>query len=867
MALAQDEMPPWTVEPLAAVPPAQPAMAAPSMKETAVTLEKAQNGQQVLKYLGLTLSVEQKKFLNANKFLLIPKNATTFKGAFGGACNSAESWDEMLGMFDSLCGSSIIQERKPENVKLVTPDLMLHALHKYFDNTLEYVEVTELSRQLLGFVQTVRAGAMEAGSAAATAEKQSPAAASAPAPVPAATAPAPVPAAAPPVVAAPVGSDNSAATAKHAGEGAPKPQATGDVAATHSVRGTVDPPATDKTGNKSPSASGPGAGTSPTVGPSSGMPASTAGTTERLARGYERLAAQMTVALVLLEDADWANPGGVLIERPEGQSGPEGNTPAPTRRGTVESALQRLRGLEPGFSPQTVQAMRQELQAIHEAKALAASPLRAAYDPTGSLQTDYTQFTPRGHYAKSPALRAYFRAMKFLSLGGYPLSSQDGLSDSLLLMELAARPGPGGAPAQEAWSSIMAVTGFFAGTPDDVGFAELAALVGKTLKKDALTPAESVDPALLDKLAANLSALPSPRIAAPDKGKTFRLFGERFSLDAGILDRLTAGRQDQGLKLPAMPSALFVAAALGMKPARELTSAFLKRAPEGFSQPEVNAFLTRLDQETAKVAALREGQWYSSLASAWLGVLPALRGVYGQGYPAYMQSPAFRLKEVQTLLGSYAELKHDTILYAKQLLAEYGEGSDLEPPPVPKGFVEPNLEFWNRFRRVVRFAKEGLGAVQSLRAEVRKGRIARFDDDTAFLASLAMKEARNTPVSAAEYEKLRTMDLTYMGAPYSSQVFYEDEDRRSGLIADMFTNVKDGRILYEATGEPYVLLALVANENSPRLVIGVAFNHYELTGPLGVRETDQTWQARIYEGHGEAPVKNFWYQGLTPDAK
>ena len=790
--------PSWAVEPLAVAPAAQPDMparAAPAMKEPPATLDKARNGQEVLKFLGLALGEEQKKFLNANKFLLIPKSATRFKGGFGGACLGPESWDEMLGLFDSLCGSSIVQERKPENAKLVTPDLMLHALHKYFDNTLEYVEVTELSRQLLGLLQTLRASALEARAEALAAKGLAP-------------------------------------------------------------------------------APGPASGGKPEDNPGA------AGAEDRLAQGYERLAAQMTLALILLEDADWANPGGVRFERPDGPDAPDAAAPAPATggpaasapaaqapRGTLESALQRLRGLEAAFSSQTVQAMAQELGAVYQAKDVAASPLRAAYDPEGTRRTDYTKFAPRGHYAKSPGLRAYFRAMKFLSLGGYPLASQAGLSDSLLLMELAARPGPGGVPAQDAWRAIMAVTGFFAGAPDDVGFAELAALVGKTLKKDSLTPAEAVDPAVLAKLAGNLAALPGPKIAAPDKDKAFRLFGERFSLDAGILDRLTAGREDQGLRLPAMPSALFVAAALGMKPARDLSAAFLTRAPENFGERDLAAFLARLDQTAAGLAALRDGQWFGSLASAWLSVLPTLHGVYGQGYPAYMQSPAFRLKEVQTVLGSYAELKHDTILYAKQLLAEYGEGSDLEPPPVPKGFVEPNLEFWNRLRRVVRFARDGLGNVQALRVDVRTGRMARFEEDVAFLAGLAEKEARNAPVTAAEYEKLRTLDLTYMAAPYSSQVYYEDEDRRSGLIADVFTNVKDGRVLYEATGEPYVLLALVANENSPRLVIGLAFNHYEFTGPLGRRETDQTWQARVYEGQGEPPVKNFWQQGLVPGAK
>lgn len=37
------------------------------------------------------------------------------------------------------------------------------------------------------------------------------------------------------------------------------------------------------------------------------------------------------------------------------------------------------------------------------------------------------------------------------------------------------------------------------------------------------------------------------------------------------------------------------------------------------------------------------------------------------------------------MLGSWSELKHDTILYAKQGMAEMGGG----PPELLKGYVEP----------------------------------------------------------------------------------------------------------------------------------------------------------------------------------
>ena len=47
-----------------------------------------------------------------------------------------------------------------------------------------------------------------------------------------------------------------------------------------------------------------------------------------------------------------------------------------------------------------------------------------------------------------------------------------------------------------------------------------------------------------------------------------------------------------------------------------------------------------------------------------------------------MQSDAWLDKQLNTSLGSWTELKHDTILYAKQAYAEMGAGGHF--PPLPK---------------------------------------------------------------------------------------------------------------------------------------------------------------------------------------
>lgn len=64
----------------------------------------------------------------------------------------------------------------------------------------------------------------------------------------------------------------------------------------------------------------------------------------------------------------------------------------------------------------------------------------------------------------------------------------------------------------------------------------------------------------------------------------------------------------------------------------------------------------------------------------------------GNSIPYFMEDPLYQNKLLNTFLGSYTELKHDTLLYVKQAYAELGGGGGgpcdirVTPPdlPVPK---------------------------------------------------------------------------------------------------------------------------------------------------------------------------------------
>ena len=404
-------LPPVTLSAFAEVPPLTSLEVTPSLKESAATADQAANVKGVMTLLGVKLTAGQKKFLNEHKFLLIPKRATRFKGKMG----PGWEWDEMLGMFDEVGGAYSAAMRQPENARLVTPDVMLHAFHKYFENSLEYLERFDLAPLLRRFLQQAQARAL-------------------------------------------------------------------------TYR--------DQSGGK-------------------------------LAARYEVVAAQLTVPLIILENSQWPIS---YEERLKAGGGESDLAEKPDLPESLEGALQGLGKYQKRFSPEVFGRMAQEIKNIYQAAGVGVSPLYGQYAQEGEVKTDYTQFTPRSHYAKTSLLRAYFRAMMYLGRNSYLLNNPEGISDALLLAHLMASPGPDGQPLVKDWQKLMEITAFYAGAPDDIGYPEWRNFVVKVLGTEKFSPAEAVNPEVLTKIAQQLPELKAARIlsdviispsrAEADQGRT-----------------------------------------------------------------------------------------------------------------------------------------------------------------------------------------------------------------------------------------------------------------------------------------------------------------------------------------------------------
>lgn len=723
----------------------------PSISDEAVALSSAANRREVLGFLDVTLSDAESAYLDRNKFLLVPVDRTSLS-------NTANSvnFDGMLKAFDAIQGSGLVWERKPENAKLVNPDIVLHSYHRFFEQTLEHLEKTDLHKTLSGFLDGMVEGSLQLAKSSDAATKE---------------------------------------------------------------------------------------------------------------RG-QWITAQMITAKILLSNS---------LSKPDFFPTPNDEATwvaSEQSSDSYENAEKLVSTMAKDLSAEMQQRIKDELKLIYEASSVQESPLFNQYKT--DIKADYTQYTPRSHYTKSSVLRSYFRTMMYLGRNSYFLKEDIGVRDATLVTSLLDKKSSSGVVPRDAWNDIMEITGFYAGQSDDLTLKEWEAYIAETLGKKGVQPA-SAD---VQKLGSNISNVRLPKILSdvivnPDVfGKTkedllrdtlaVRVFGQRFTFDAWVLNQLTAGDEISEPKLPSTPSALFVNAALGGKRAESHIPRFLKESA-GFTDEEVGGLLGKLSGLRESLTKVGKDEWFSSLGTAWTYVLSSLTGTFGKGYPAYMQAQPFADKQIESFLGSYTELKHDTLLYAKQSYAELGAGGpdEKDPPPVPKGFIEPNLPFWNRLLQLIAKQKDLFTRLELLKETNAPYRLNQFEDSVVFFASLAQKELSGVAVTEEEYEQLRTTPLAYIADPLDSSVIPDEESGKTELIADIHTDAKEGQILYEATGRPYVMLALVGNEASPRLVIGLAYNHYEFTAPLGGnRLTDESWKNTVYNEPQNLPAKNFWYDSL-----
>ena len=150
------------------------------------------------------------------------------------------------------------------------------------------------------------------------------------------------------------------------------------------------------------------------------------------------------------------------------------------------------------------------------------------------------------------------------------------------------------------------------------------------------------------------------------------------------------------------------------------------------------------------VAARPDEAWGSTVYDAWLAAIEPMWLPHGTAFPDFMQGDAWTAKDQQTGFGSYAELKHDTILYTKQAVGEMGGGG---PDKTPRSWVEPDPVPFARLQAMADLERQGLSSRGLLNKPLDK-LLTDYSDLAGFLARIATDELAGRSISKADNSRL-----------------------------------------------------------------------------------------------------------------
>jgi hypothetical protein len=432
----------------------------------------------------------------------------------------------------------------------------------------------------------------------------------------------------------------------------------------------------------------------------------------------------------------------------------------------------------------------------------------------------------------------------------------------------------------DIWDRLYNVTAFYVGLADDLTPYDYLWALNQVFEAGfALTDLTNENNFLA--LKKELALLPSPRIYGGtgnvvidgpitdeslnevlDKTKGMRLMGQRFIPDSYMFQHLVFPEVGIYLGDPKNPPftlgqdntrayvrGLDVMALLG---SHEALKILIEQKDTDYL-----LFWQRFGALKDEFDVLSPNEWNANLYLSWLYTLKTLLEDLPEGYPNFMRTQAWQRRQLHTALTSWTQLRHDTILYAKQ---SYGVPGGAGPtPPPPPGYIEPLPVFWGRLLSLIRMTSQGLDALAVLTLEDRR----RFFDLEQMLQQIldiVAKQLTNEPLSSEDHAFIKALPKTFDSIIAGT----EDIALKTTLVADVHTYALESTVVEEAVGKVDLMVVACPNpDGSIFLAAGPVLSYYEFKHPMSDRLTDEAWRELL--DSSDKPERPEWYAPLMAD--
>ena len=567
---------------------------------------------------------------------------------------------------------------------------------------------------------------------------------------------------------------------------------------------------------------------------------------------------------------------------------------------------------------------------------------RGMFGDRGRLD-DMSQFEPRGHYPNSGTLRAYFRTLMWLGRVQFRLAGNSVSDSKPYLRELRAAALLSLIMRErglvDAWQEIEEVLQLLGGERDSMSLTEMLAL----LDAEGLTTYESLaNDKSLESLQTRilsgnhgLQRIPSDPILVGCDAKpgflprTFTLFGQRWSPDSWAMSKFVFPQTRDAGDNPVhrrMPSGMDVAySVFGNDRA---ASILIDRMENTNGVPHRDGL--PFHQNLAAVRGVMDAQspdfWSAHIYNRWIDAIRGMSTLEAHPAADVFRTQAWKDRTINTQLGSWTQLRHDTLLYTKQsytppVLCEY-----------PEGYVDPYPECWDRLAALAEHTKEafallptseeiqvesrtnsesrtipatvwvpGTGAISYFFATVRvidgdasKSKIiAHYENFAAVcrrLGDIARQQASGLPLtvnmttfiqSTVEnvQEDVYVAERLYNGwfpGLYYRNAFFEFENEHPSdvfepVVVDVHTDAPDlqcvddpGGVLHQGVGRTHTMFVAVRHpDGSACMFAGPVYSHYEFTEEFPERLNDTEWLKRL-ENNDAPPFAPWKSSFLVP---
>jgi hypothetical protein len=229
---------------------------------------------------------------------------------------------------------------------------------------------------------------------------------------------------------------------------------------------------------------------------------------------------------------------------------------------------------------------------------------------------------------------------------------------------------------------------------------------------------------------------------------------------------------------------------------------------------------------------------------------------YNNSYPDFMQTLAWQDEKLNTASGSWAELRHDTLLYAKQtytpaLMCGY-----------PEAFVEPNPVFYSRMQQLSEKTIEAISILNGSGVQsIIPNSLETIKNVTQILETISVKELAHQPLASNETDFIK--QLAWRCGSGGDIGWYVDTIHRiataanytslldSPVIADVATFPPGDidyppQILHVGLGYVNALVVLYPMANGTlAAAVGPVFSYYEFPLIGTKRLNDNEWKTML----------------------